>query len=675
MITKGNDGFHRWNVRKGDVQMKRIKCYVAVAAMAAMVFAACGMEKGTTEPTGKNPAFATDVPTEITSVPETKTTEAPLSAATKTPAPEVTGASLPAATKTPTPEPTMEPVKVLTPEPTKEVTPEPTKEATPEPTKEATPEPTKEATPEPTKEATPEPTKVPATKTVTYNFNELAYITHYELEYFVQKDGALELQFGGKWKEIKFSLPEGINMEYCQKVTVKAKSEYANLTVKLYDETLLSDPWCGEVFQKYDCMGNGVVEYELYPELYTTVAGIGLMSLDDVSDVSKYKATVYSITFYLDENYKAAPTPTPVAPESVEGATLLNTYGALFGNIGTCISLSQLQNTKTLAHVKSQYNSVTLENEMKPDAMLGWAATLLSVEQAKAKGYVIPDNYKETTVPQVNFATIDRVLALCAQNGLRMRAHTLVWHSQTPNWFFRTNYNASGSFVDKEVMNARMEFYIRTVMTHVYESEYSDVIYSWDIVNEYLHADDTNWKKVYGDMGLTPSYVKLAYEIADDVLRSFGVREEVTLLFNDYNTYMQASQMISIVNYINSDRKVCDGIGMQAHLDTGYPSPTLFRDTVQAFLNAGLEVQITELDVTNTNEATQAGYLYELMSYLLALKKNGGAITGITFWGISDDVSWRRAQSPLLYSSMNKPKTSYAKVLQAYVDAGFLIAE
>lgn len=57
--------------------------------------------------------------------------------------------------------------------------------------------------------------------------------------------------------------------------------------------------------------------------------------------------------------------------------TLLNTYGSLFGYSGTCINLSQLRDANTLSHVKTHYNSITLENEMKPDAMLGYSPKLI----------------------------------------------------------------------------------------------------------------------------------------------------------------------------------------------------------------------------------------------------------------------------------------------------------
>ena len=63
-----------------------------------------------------------------------------------------------------------------------------------------------------------------------------------------------------------------------------------------------------------------------------------------------------------------------VPTQKAEAAdTLLNTYGSLFGRSGTCINYSQMIDSNTMKHVKSQYNSITLENEMKPDAMLGYS--------------------------------------------------------------------------------------------------------------------------------------------------------------------------------------------------------------------------------------------------------------------------------------------------------------
>ena len=349
---------------------------------------------------------------------------------------------------------------------------------------------------------------------------------------------------------------------------------------------------------------------------------------------------------------------------------LLNTYGSYFGRVGTCINLSQLQNSNTLNHVKSQYNSITLENEMKPDAMLGYSASLISVEQAKSLGYYIPSNYQESTVPKINFDTIDKVLKICYENGIGVRAHTLVWHSQTPSWFFRYGYQGNYGYVNESTMNARMEFYIKTVMNHVYSSSYGSCVYAWDVANEYLHATNSGWEAVYGSCGNTPAFIKRAFQYAYDCIEYFKLTDKVGLFYNDFNTYIEKDNVIQLINYINSDKKICNGVGMQSHLGTTYPSVDYYTAALQAFVNAGFEVQITELDVTNTSDTEQANYLYQLLKNILNIKKNGGNITGLTFWGISDDVSWIQGKNPLLFSSFNVPKASYYSVLQAYADAG-----
>ena len=90
--------------------------------------------------------------------------------------------------------------------------------------------------------------------------------------------------------------------------------------------------------------------------------------------------------------------------------TLLNTYGKVFGRSGNCVSLNQLKDPATLSHIKSHYNSITLENEMKPDAMLGGSPSLIRQETAKEWGYYVPSSMQETYVPKLKFDTIDPVL-------------------------------------------------------------------------------------------------------------------------------------------------------------------------------------------------------------------------------------------------------------------------
>ena len=296
----------------------------------------------------------------------------------------------------------------------------------------------------------------------------------------------------------------------------------------------------------------------------------------------------------------------PTGKTQAATETLLNTYGSLFGRSGTCINSSQMNDSNTMNHVKSQYNSITLENEMKPDALLGYSPSLISKDQAKSMGYYVPANCTESYLPRINFDTIDKVLKKCYENGIGVRAHTLVWHSQTPAWLFRTGYSTNYGYVSQSQMDIRMEYYIKTVMGHVYQSRYGSVVYCWDVVNEYLHATDSGWEAVYGKGGTRPGFVKKAFQYAYDTLSYFKLTGKVSLFYNDFNTYMEVNDVIALVNFINSSGKICNGVGMQSHLGTTFPSVDYYTSALRSFVNAGFEVQITELDVTNKSDTDQA---------------------------------------------------------------------
>lgn len=391
----------------------------------------------------------------------------------------------------------------------------------------------------------------------------------------------------------------------------------------------------------------------------------------------------------------AVPTKHPLADESI-----LENYKGIFGNVGTCLSTNQIKNEKTMEHVKKHYNSFTLENEMKPDAMLRSKAELITVSDAKKLGYTLPDNYKEKNVPKLNLESLDNILEAAHENGLRMRGHTLLWHNQTPSWFFTKDY-ANSTPTDPATMDARLEFYIRTVMKYVMDKELSitnesgSIIYAWDVVNEYLNRPEfnwaANWTSVYTDMGASPSYVKKGFEIAYDVLKSYGATDKVVLFYNDYDTYFNVEKVINLVNFINENEpeNICGGIGMQSHVDIKRPTLEEYGKALEQFLNTGLEVQITELDITinfntdgdnptynykNEGETNddQAVFVGQFMDMVIEKQLNRDksvspkGITGITLWGLYDRVSWRSRCNPLLFGkNISDPKPSFYQFIEA----------
>lgn len=433
------------------------------------------------------------------------------------------------------------------------------------------------------------------------------------------------------------------------------------------------------------------------------------------------------------------PDPTPVIPTippepipvkeadpnktyDIEGS-LKSAYGRFFGNVGTCANIFQIDpngnffgndSKETVKFITNQYNSITPENESKPSRLLNakdgtggylsddFEPTIISVEDAMDDPYsFVPDNYPEDICPKINYSEFDTFLKLVAENNMRIRFHAFVWHSQTPKWLFKEDFDVDGDWVTPEIMDARMEYYIKSVIKYICMKEdemgCGDIVYCYDVANEYFHNNDktdskTNktiksyWDEVYypdnpmsASGGYTqvaePEYVKTAFRFAREMLDQNG-RQHIALFYNDYNTYEVADKIVHLMEYINEDEKLCDGVGMQSHLAVNYPMPAKYGETLRKFLasEAISQVQITELDVcTNKLDSglsTQNDYYYNLMKEILAAHREyPGKITGMTFWGLYDSFSWRRDNRPLLFDSITKAKGVYYSVLRAAAEA------
>ena len=55
------------------------------------------------------------------------------------------------------------------------------------------------------------------------------------------------------------------------------------------------------------------------------------------------------------------------------------------------------------------------------------------------------------------------------------------------------------------------------------------------------------------------------------------------------------------------EKGLIDGIGMQSHLDVGFPSASAYKKALKAFVDTGLDIQVTELDITTT-DLTESGF-------------------------------------------------------------------
>ncbi len=334
-------------------------------------------------------------------------------------------------------------------------------------------------------------------------------------------------------------------------------------------------------------------------------------------------------------------------------------YWEDYFSIGIAITRSELINDLKGDLIIQQFNSMTCGNEMKPDALLDREAT-------KAGG--------TETCPVLSFKSCDSMLQFCVDNNIKMRGHTLVWHSQTPDWFFMEEYSnkPDAVFASREVMLERMENYIRLVMEYV-NTTYPGVVYAWDVVNEAIlpgdggednmRMSDSLWYQTVG-----PDFVEKAFEYA----RKYADPEQ-KLFYNDFNTYEPAKRLaiLKLVEKLKEQGTI-DGIGMQSHI--GMSSPTLmdYEDTIRQFGQTGLEIQITELDV-NLDSNTEADFMKEGTRYkrLFFTFKNlvdtGAAnITNVTIWGLTDENSWLNKDGkryPLLFNQLLETKPAFWGIL------------
>ncbi|MHB8129051.1 MAG: endo-1,4-beta-xylanase [Mobilitalea sp.] len=312
--------------------------------------------------------------------------------------------------------------------------------------------------------------------------------------------------------------------------------------------------------------------------------------------------------------------------------------------------------------VKTNFNSLTMENEMKPDAILDWATSKSD-----------PDKYNES--PAISFSRAEAGLKFAQENGLKMRGHTLVWHSQTPKWFFTEGYSsdADAKFVSRELMLKRMENYIRQVMEYV-QTNYPDLIYAWDVVNEAIQPSDgqedglrtetSMWYQVVG-----ADYIEKAFEYA----RKYAA-PGVKLFYNDYNTE-ESAKVVAIKKLAKKliEQGTIDGIGMQTHISMDNPSLSTIDSSVRAYAELDLELQVTELDVgleSNTEEdfLDQATRYKRLFLYFKKWKEDGIKLTSVTFWGTTDNKSWLNKSNlpsyPLLFNDKLEKKPAYFGVMQ-----------
>ncbi|MBQ7777117.1 MAG: endo-1,4-beta-xylanase, partial [Lachnospiraceae bacterium] len=284
--------------------------------------------------------------------------------------------------------------------------------------------------------------------------------------------------------------------------------------------------------------------------------------------------------------------------------------------VSTVIGQPDLSDDAVLALVQKHFNAVTFGNVLKPDALFGYSNDRCPGTET------VTFNGEEMVVPKMDTSRaermLDKVLEWNSTNPdkqIKVRGHVLVWHSQTPEWFFHEDYDKSKDYVSKEEMDKRLEWYIATVLDYFAgeESPYRDLFYAWDVVNEAVsdgggyrtdkeksseslnestHGSNSSWWHVYQ----SEEYIINAFRYANKY-----APEHIELYYNDYNECGNLKRN-SIVNLLTAVKEAegtrLDGMGMQAHYSVSSPDTFTFENTVRLYAKVAGKVQITEWDMT-----------------------------------------------------------------------------
>ena len=307
--------------------------------------------------------------------------------------------------------------------------------------------------------------------------------------------------------------------------------------------------------------------------------------------------------------------------------------------IGVAVNQRNVTNAQQQALVRQEFNSMTAENDMKPEPT-------------------------EPQEGQFNWENADRIANFARANGIKLRGHCLMWHSQIGKWMLSDNPT-------KEVFYQRMKKHIQAIVTR-----YKDVVYCWDVVNEAM-SDDPNATDPYRQ---SPMYKLCGDEF---IAKAFQFAREADpnalLFYNDYST-VDAHKRERIYNMVKKMKDAgvpIDGIGMQGHYNIYYPTEQQLDEAITRFKQLVKHIHITELDIRTNEEmgGQLQGFSREGVSVTDSVKqhladqyarvfrvfrKHKDVIDCVTFWNLGDRDSWLGAANYALpFDTEYKPKLAY----------------
>jgi endo-1,4-beta-xylanase len=340
---------------------------------------------------------------------------------------------------------------------------------------------------------------------------------------------------------------------------------------------------------------------------------------------------------------------------NAKAKTLKDAYKGKF-YIGTAMNTPQIKGLDTAAVnvIKEQFSAIVAENCMKSGPM-------------------------QPKEGEFDFTLADQFVDFGVQNKKFITGHCLVWHSQSPRWFFT---DSLGNQVTPEVLKERMKKHIYTVV-----GRYKGKVKGWDVVNEAIEDDGSYRKSKYFQI-LGEDFIKYAFQFAHEA------DPDCELYYNDYSEAIPAKRdgIAAMVKKLKDQGIRIDAVGMQCHVGLDYPSLEDYEKAIQTYSALGVKVMVTEMDISvlpnpdrNVSAEISTSFEYKgklnpykqglpdtarvalenrYLDFFKLFLKYDDAFTRVTVWGVNDANSWKngfpvrgRTDYPLLFDRKNQPKS------------------
>lgn len=468
------------------------------------------------------------------------------------------------------------------------------------------------------------------------------------------------------------------SLYYMDKAGMNMQAQPVNETTPQFRNFYISNLMCNGAARAMSFMGlpeMAVKNIHIDHCRISADRGASLRYCEDITFSDTHILPKTGDAFSVSDSHRITGIPSATASAVVSKslpASLKEAYADAF-MMGCSInrSIAYEKDPAVVALLLEQFNAVSPESDLKPGRL-------------------------HPTPKSWTFEHGDRYVQFAAEHNLPALGHTLVWHNQTPDWFW---FRENGKAKPRKWILDHMEEYIETVTSH-----YAGKVYAWDVINELLDEDGSyrtnkGWGKAL--QGDCDELVKRAFRAAHKG------DPNAELYYNDYNLWRPSklAGTVRLVKMLQAEGIRIDGVGIQAHWGLNYPDTELIAQAIDTLYALGVKVMFTELDVDVlplSKEGQMSGSAMsdpvfqheEFFQWLdpyaqglpvevdrqladrygelfRVLYERRDKIDRVTFWGLHDGVSWKnsypvpnRTNYPLLFDRKLQKKSAYNTVIQ-----------